>query len=155
MPKFLENALRHEGRKKGLSGKHLEHYVYGGMNNIGAMHGSKETAKGREMEKKHMAKEPKHELHHIEIHPAENGGHTVEHHYKPTSTKSGAFMERPEPEIHVFGKSEHNKMISHLKEHLGIGAAKASGTQEESLEPRPHEPPHEKDEVEEELSEGE
>jgi hypothetical protein len=56
MPKFLEAALRYEGRKKGLSGKHLDHYVYGGMNSIGAMHGSKETAKGERMQKKHDVK---------------------------------------------------------------------------------------------------
>lgn len=53
MPKFLEAALRHEGRKKGLTGDHLDRYVYGGMNHIGAMHGSQETAKGAAMEEKH------------------------------------------------------------------------------------------------------
>lgn len=56
MPKFLENALRHEARKKGLSGKHADKYVYGAMNNIGAMHGNKITVKGERMQAKHDAK---------------------------------------------------------------------------------------------------
>jgi hypothetical protein len=55
MPAFLEKQLRAEGAKKGFSGEHLDRYVYGAMNNMGAMHGNKETTKGRSMEKKHMA----------------------------------------------------------------------------------------------------
>ncbi|HWH59306.1 MAG TPA: hypothetical protein VN682_16880 [Terriglobales bacterium] len=46
MPKFLEDAL-----KKEYPGNPSA--VYGTMNKIGAMHGNKETAKGREMEAKH------------------------------------------------------------------------------------------------------
>jgi hypothetical protein len=46
MPKFLEEKL-----KKEYPGN--PHAVYGTMNKIGAMHGNKETAKGREMERKH------------------------------------------------------------------------------------------------------
>ncbi len=49
MPKFLEDKL-----KKEYPGN--SHAVFGTMNKIGAMHGSKETAKGRSMEKKHEAK---------------------------------------------------------------------------------------------------
>lgn len=49
MPKFLEEKLEKEyGDNK--------HAIYGTMNKIGAMKGNKETAKGREMEKKHEAK---------------------------------------------------------------------------------------------------
>jgi len=55
MPQFLENALRHAASKKGLAGKDADSYVYGAMNNMGAMHGNKETAKGAEMEEKHTA----------------------------------------------------------------------------------------------------
>lgn len=136
MPKFLENALRHEGRKKGLKGKHLERYVYGGMNNLGAMHGSKETPKGAAMEKKH-------EMDHMRITPAENGGHVVEHHFKmSTKGKSGAFVEHHEPESHVFGKGEGAQLLSHLKKHLGIGAAASPKTPEGEMEPAAHEPPH-------------
>lgn len=53
MPQFLENALRHAAKKRGLTGKDADAYVYGAMNNDGAMHGSKETAKGAAMEEKH------------------------------------------------------------------------------------------------------
>lgn len=53
MPKFLEEKLEKEyGDNK--------HAIYGTMNKIGAMKGNKETAKGREMEKKHEEKECKH-----------------------------------------------------------------------------------------------
>lgn len=48
MPEFLEKEL-----KKEYPGN--DHAVYGTLNKIGAMHGNKETEKGREMEKKHAA----------------------------------------------------------------------------------------------------
>lgn len=53
MPKFLEDALRAEAKRKGFKGQHLDRYVYGAMNNLGAMHGNKETAKGARMDAKH------------------------------------------------------------------------------------------------------
>ena len=53
MPKFLEDKLRQQYAAKGKKGDALDHAVYGTMNSIGAMHGAKETAKGREMERKH------------------------------------------------------------------------------------------------------
>jgi hypothetical protein len=53
MPKFLENALRHEASKKGKTGRAADRYVYGTLNTIGALHGNKETAKGRAMDAKH------------------------------------------------------------------------------------------------------
>jgi len=46
MPKFLEEKLEGEYGKGNPR-------VYATMNKIGAMHGNKETAKGREMEAKH------------------------------------------------------------------------------------------------------
>lgn len=58
MPAFLEKQLRAEGRKKGLSGAKLDQYVYGAMNNMGAMRGSKETAKGRAMQATHDRDHP-------------------------------------------------------------------------------------------------
>jgi hypothetical protein len=46
MPKFLERRLLSEyGGNK--------HAVYGTLNKIGAMHGNKDTAKGKAMQKKH------------------------------------------------------------------------------------------------------
>lgn len=46
MPKFLEDKLKKE---YGADSK----IPYKVMNKLGAMHGNKETAKGREMSKKH------------------------------------------------------------------------------------------------------
>ena len=52
MPAFLEAKLKKE--YPGNPGA-----VYGTMNKLGAMHGSKETAKGRAMQAKHDAKSRK------------------------------------------------------------------------------------------------
>ena len=56
MPKFLEDKLKAEARAKGFKGARADRYVFGAMNNMGAMRGNQETAKGAEMEKKHEAK---------------------------------------------------------------------------------------------------
>lgn len=58
MPKFLENDLKAEAQKKGMKGRKAAQYVYGAMNNLGAMHGNKETAKGRAMQQKHERDHP-------------------------------------------------------------------------------------------------
>lgn len=55
MPEFLEAALRHAGKKHGLTGDHLDRYVYGGLNNLHAMAGNQITPKGEAMEAKHEA----------------------------------------------------------------------------------------------------
>lgn len=55
MPKFLEDRLKAAASKKGYAGKRADAYVYGTMNNMGAMHGSKETAKGAAMDAKHAS----------------------------------------------------------------------------------------------------
>lgn len=49
MPAFLEKKLKKEYGNN-------DHAIYGTMNKVGAMHGNKETAKGKRMEKKHDAK---------------------------------------------------------------------------------------------------
>ena len=49
MPAFLEQKLKHEYG----AGSKIPYMV---MNKIGAMHGNKETAKGRAMARKHAAK---------------------------------------------------------------------------------------------------
>lgn len=56
MPKFLETKLKTEARKKGFTGRKAARYVYGAMNNMGAMRGNQETAHGRAMQKKHTMK---------------------------------------------------------------------------------------------------
>jgi hypothetical protein len=55
LPEFLERALAKAAAKKGKKGRAADRYIYGTMNKIGAMHGSKVTAKGRAMQKKHDA----------------------------------------------------------------------------------------------------
>ena len=52
MPKFLEDRL-----KKEYPGNPSA--VYATLNSIGAMHGNKETPKGKAMQKKHDAKKGK------------------------------------------------------------------------------------------------
>lgn len=56
MPDFLEQRLEAGARKHGFTGRRAARYIYGGMNNIGAMRGNKITAKGRAMERKHAQK---------------------------------------------------------------------------------------------------
>lgn len=52
MPLFLEAKLR----KNAPAGVDKDKYVYGALNNMGAMRGNKTTAKGKRMQKKHEAK---------------------------------------------------------------------------------------------------
>ncbi len=61
MPKFLEDKLRAQAGKKGFKGRRADRYVYGAMNNMGAMRGNQETAKGAKMEEKHQADMKKYE----------------------------------------------------------------------------------------------
>jgi len=56
LPKFLENALKKSAASKGFKGKRADRYVFGAMNNMGAMRGSAETPKGAAMQKKHDRK---------------------------------------------------------------------------------------------------
>lgn len=53
MPEFLESKLKAEASKKGKTGREAARYIYGTMNNIGAMHGNKVTKKGQAMQRKH------------------------------------------------------------------------------------------------------
>lgn len=123
MPKFLEDKLKREyGEKSAIP--------YKVMNSIGAMRGSKETAKGREMERKHEG-DMKHNIREIrvEVHHGEGGkvtGHTVHHHMMPKKTKSPAFYEDTN-ESYPFdanGKSSsHGDMLNHIGKHLGLASA--------------------------------
>ena len=138
MPKFLEKQLRSEYGNN-------PHAIYGTMNKIGAMHGNKETAKGREMEKKHEAKMESPVGHmremRIEIHRGpkkEVTGFTVHHHMMPTksaSSPSGAFMEN-QTHTQPFSAKEHGAMMEHVNEHLdgvmGGGGGKGEAAEEEA-----------------------
>lgn len=56
MPAFLEAKLKTAAAARGFTGARADRYVYGAMNNMGAIRGNKETAKGKRMAKKHAAK---------------------------------------------------------------------------------------------------
>ena len=56
MPKFLEKKLAAGAKKKGLKGSSAKKYVFGAMNNMGAMKGNQETPKGAKMQAKHNKK---------------------------------------------------------------------------------------------------
>lgn len=61
MPAFLEDKLREEYGDN-------DHAIYGTMNKIGAMHGNKETEKGREMERKHAEHVESRHIHGASMH---------------------------------------------------------------------------------------
>lgn len=52
--------------------------------------------------------------------PADNGGHTVEHHFHPKHSKSGAHISIEEPEHHAFGPGEHEQMLAHIANNLNL-----------------------------------
>lgn len=58
---------------------------------------------------------PRKALAHIEIHPADGGGHIVEHHFEHRG-----FGEVHEPEKHVFGKEQSDDMLDHVSSTLGL-----------------------------------
>lgn len=137
MPNFIEQRLR-EHVPKGVD---PDRYVYGAMNNMGAMHGSKETAKGRQMEAKHEEKmktesSPMRSMR-IEIHRGPKGevtGHTVHHDMMPKASKSGAFMEHETPSF-PFGATDHAGVMANVSKHLkgqmgGKEASPAAGAGE-------------------------
>jgi hypothetical protein len=72
-------------------------------------------------------------------------GHMITHEFEPKGSPSGAFMERPEDETHMFGPKGEKvgdgmEMMAHLKKHLGIGAAPSPKTEEAEMQPAAHEP---------------
>ena len=132
MPKFLEEKLKREYPNNPSA-------VYGTMNAIGAMRGNKETAKGREMEKKHeahmkkpkMSVEPMREMR-IEFHRGKGNkvtGATVHHHMMPKpSSKSAAFMEDTHHSF-PFSADQHEEMMNHVDTHSAgqMGSEMAEG----------------------------
>ncbi len=64
----------------------------------------------------------KKEIRRIEIEPAENGGHTVTHHYREIQRdgKHGMVSNYIEPEHHVFGPEDGHEMLAHVANHLEI-----------------------------------
>lgn len=79
----------------------------------------------------------KKEIRRIEIEPAENGGHTVTHHYKESRVRdskshSGIGLSYQEPEHHVFGKSQGHEMLAHVANHLSIPEHSAEGEDQDA-----------------------
>ena len=91
MPKFLEKKLKTEASAKGMSGRTTDRYVYGAMNNMGAMHGNKETAKGARMDAKHARDEKAGTA--SDQHPARNLGAHL--HPKGSGGKPWTAYQRP------------------------------------------------------------
>lgn len=61
-------------------------------------------------------------LHHLEVHPAKNGGHTIKHVFE-LKVKGGdgyPVGPTPEPEEHVFGADQGHEAIEHIKKHAKI-----------------------------------
>lgn len=63
--------------------------------------------------KSRQAARSKKELSHLRVSAAENGGHIVEHHFEHNG-------EYHEPEQHVFGEGEHEKMLAHVANALKL-----------------------------------
>jgi hypothetical protein len=113
------------------------------MNKIGAINGNKETAKGREMERKHEAdmkttKSPLHELR-IEIHrgaPTKSmphgpiTGHTLHAHMMPKkASPGGAFMEHTHESVPFDAKGQSKSegdIMDHIADHLNMGGSEAA-----------------------------
>lgn len=111
MPKFLEQKLKAEYGNN-------PHAIYGTMNAIGAMHGNKETEKGREMETKHMKDERSHGFHRTEIEHHTDGSHTVKHWPMAKKSKSGAFHEMYEPTS--YSAEDGHELMAKMGNHLGM-----------------------------------
>lgn len=151
MPKFLEDKLKREHGEKSATPFKI-------MNAIGAMHGSKETERGKQMEEKHearmkeekappmkaphekmpMEKAPHMRRMEIEIHRGPNkkvSGFTVHSHMMPKASKSAAFMEN-ETHSQPFGAHEHGQMLDHIEEHTAaqLGHESAGEPEEEPTE---------------------
>jgi len=53
-------------------------------------------------------------LDHLRVKEAEDGGHTVEHHY----AEDGMVFHKPK--VHVFGKDEGAEMMAHVSKHANV-----------------------------------
>lgn len=62
-------------------------------------------------------------LSHIEIHPAENDGHTVKHVFD-----NSGLSEYHKPEDHVFSADEGGKAIEHIASAANIKSSEAEGS---------------------------
>lgn len=70
-----------------------------------------------------------HSLREMSIRPADNGGATVEHHFR----SSGSMGSYKDPETHAFGPNDLGKLKKHLTKHLGTAFTDATGAAENEL----------------------
>ena len=70
----------------------------------------------------------KKEIDHIRVHPAVDGIHVAETHWKRPEQPDGKYVPTPEPEPHFLTGGE---LLAHIGKHLGIkGAAEEKGEKE-------------------------
>lgn len=69
----------------------------------------------KEIAREHEAKVGK--FHHMELHPAANGGAVV-HHFHEHSDGLGGFREHGQP--YTFSKDGGHELAAHIQEHVGI-----------------------------------
>lgn len=67
-------------------------------------------------------------LHHIEMKEGEEGGHVVTHHY----TEDGMMYHKPKE--YAFGADEGEDVISHVRKHMHVAAAKNKAVDEAESE---------------------
>ena len=72
-------------------------------------------------------------LHHLEIHPAKNGGHMVMHHFASDNGYQ-------EPATHVFGPEQGEEMMDHVAKHAKVKMPEtmAEEKMEEKIDPGIH-----------------
>jgi hypothetical protein len=108
-------------------------------------------AEAKSSRKQQKEKKPlSHEVHHMEIHRSENGGHMIVHHFHPLShgldgggvamnyavaPGGESFGEVKMPEHHVFGPEQGEEAMAHVAEHAGMKMA----PQEKEYQPKAQE----------------
>lgn len=72
-----------------------------------------------------VPKKPPKEFSHMEIHPGEDGGAVVTHHFTSYEHK---------PEMHPFSDGDGHKLAAHIEKHIGIAMPGKSVAKEDEPE---------------------
>jgi hypothetical protein len=121
---------------------------------------ARSTRRKPKAEPMHHMDHPHGELHHLEMHHADNGGHLVVHHFHPMSYgmdgghhmeamhngsfpyamassgeggREGAFKPPKMPEHHAFGPSEGPEMLAHVANHMEVEPGEPKSQAEEEV----------------------
>lgn len=89
-----------------MAEKPVAHKMIGGGQIVGLDRGERQPTK------RHIKR--------MSIERSANKGHVIEHHF---AGGNGAYHE---PETHTFGPGEHQKVLAHIKKHLGFNRADAA-----------------------------